>query len=84
MHIKIMRITSPEYYLSHLLVKFLSKKLSLSLVTNLISTTLYLIKSVGIFKSFSVLNKGLRFIQDPTNLVLNLRLLFNDLTKTLS
>jgi len=81
MLIRIMRITSPEYYLAHLVVKFLSKKVSLSLVSNLINTTLYLLRSVGIFRSFSVLNKILKFIQDPKNLLLNLRLLFMDPTK---
>jgi hypothetical protein len=81
MLIKIMRITSPEYYLAHLIVKILSKKISLSVVSSLISTTLYLLKSVGIFRSLSILNNILRFVQDPKNLLLNLRLLFTDPSK---
>jgi hypothetical protein len=35
----------------------------------------------GIFRSISVLNKVLRFILEPKNLVLNLKLLFSDPTK---
>jgi hypothetical protein len=72
---RIFRYTSPEFFLAKLIYRFLSKNITFNLISGLLSITMFLIKNVGIFRSFTFLNKMFKLFLNPKDFLNNLRIL---------